>query len=94
MTGAFFTNVATMAEMTGHVASVNASFERQKQQWQLQVTLADKDADILAVQGRLADDHLGIVQQEQTIARIQSTHAKAVADFLATNSPTPSCTSG
>ena len=83
MTGAFFTNVATMAEMTGHVASVNASFERQKQQWQTQVTLADKDADILAVQGRLADDHLGIVQQEQTIARIQSDHARAVADFLA-----------
>jgi hypothetical protein len=83
MAGGLFTNLATMADMVGHVASVNASFERQKQQWQLQVTLADKDTDILAVQGRLADDHLGIVQQEQTIARIQSTHTRAVADFLA-----------
>jgi hypothetical protein len=76
--------LADLASATAQVASVKASFERQKEQWQLQVKLAEKDGDILDVQGQLADDHLSIVQQEQAIATTQSNHATAVAHFLAT----------
>jgi hypothetical protein len=71
-------------ETLGKVFGIFDSIDRQKQQWDLQLTILQQDDQVLEVQGRLADDHLAVAREEQTIAQMQSAHATAVAKFLAT----------
>lgn len=59
-----------------------ASFERRKQEWEFQLSLADQDVRIGQQQIKLANDRLRIVGQEREIAMIQNDHAKTTLDFL------------
>jgi len=63
-------------------ASIRASFERRKQEWEFQLTLARKDEQIGDQQIKLANDRVRIVGQEREIAVLQNDHAKATLDFL------------
>jgi hypothetical protein len=76
-------SIAIDAETSAQVASVYASFERRKQEWELQKSLADKEALIADQQELLAKDHEAVVKKEERIAVTQSTQAKATAEFLA-----------
>lgn len=81
--------VALGAEITGinynyniQLASLQASLERRKQEWEFQKTLAQKDVEIGNQQIKLAQDRVRIVGQEREIAAIQHEHARATLDFL------------
>ena len=63
--------------------SFNASYERRKQEWQLQQSLAEKDVEIGNQQYVQAQYHQSIVKQERMIAQMQANHAQATVDFLA-----------
>ncbi|MEZ4789469.1 MAG: neuraminidase-like domain-containing protein [Flavobacteriales bacterium] len=62
--------------------SLLASFERRKQEWEFQLSLARKDEQIGDQQIKLANDRVRIVGQEREIAVLQNDHAKATLDFL------------
>lgn len=71
------------AESSAQVNSANASFERRRQEWELQRQLAESDIAIGAQQVALAQTHTDIARQEQLISRIQYEQAQATVDFLA-----------
>ena len=71
-------------ERISQVASVNASFERRKQEWELQELLASQDVGIGEQQITLATDRVNIVTQEKVIAELQTSHAKDTIEFLTT----------
>lgn len=77
------TRQAITAETRAQVASLQATFERRRQEWELQAALAEQDVEIGARQIELAQDHLAVVQQERAIAGLQADHAKSEVDFLA-----------
>jgi hypothetical protein len=61
-----------------------ASFERRRQDWELQEALAKQDVAIGVQQVTIANDHVDVVKQEKVIAEIQSTNAKDTIEFLHT----------
>lgn len=77
------TAVAISAETRAQVASIHATHERRKQEWQLQKSLADKDIKIADRQISMAMQQKGIVEQERLIAGTQADHAEETVDFLA-----------
>jgi hypothetical protein len=77
-------SVVIAAETAAQVASIYASQERRKQEWELQKKLADQDALIGAQQKRIAEAHSKIVEEERKIAGTRATQSKAMAEFLAT----------
>lgn len=81
---AWRTNVLNEAEKEAQVNAFKASFERRKDEWQLQKSLAEQDLEIGAQQIALAQDHRQVVAQERVIAGLQADHAKAEVEFLAT----------
>jgi hypothetical protein len=83
MGGYMASSIAITAETQAQIASINASQERRKQEWQLQKNLADKDKLITDKQVDIALDHEQIAKQEQQIAKIQVAQANAVAQYLA-----------
>ncbi|MCG8458716.1 MAG: hypothetical protein MI919_20745 [Holophagales bacterium] len=66
-----------------NIFSTLASFERRRQEWELQSQLAQQDLRIGNQQIKIADDQLRIVGQEHAIARIQADNAEETVDFLA-----------
>ena len=64
------------------VKSILASFERRRQEWQLQLSLAQQDLLITDQQIKLALDQVQITQQELKIASIQIQHALNNLNFL------------
>lgn len=75
--------LAGAASTEASVLSTLASFERRRQEWELQQTLALQDARIGVRQVKLAEDHVRVVGQEHFIAEMQAEHAEATVDFLA-----------
>lgn len=76
------TKNAIDATIAAQIASVNAVFERNKEGWQLQEALAQQDLLIGDQQIQLANQHVQVVEQERTIADIQSNNAKDSIEFL------------
>lgn len=74
---------AKSLETSSAVLSQLASYERRKQDWELQELLASQDVAIGTQQIRLANDHERIAGQERVIADLQADHAEASLDFLA-----------
>lgn len=72
------------AEKTAQVDSATASFERRRQEWELQRQLAEDEIAISVKQIDLAGTHHQIALKEQLIAGTQYDQAKATVDFLAT----------
>ena len=73
---------ANEAEADAQVNAATASFERRKQEWQLQRQLAEHDVAIGAQQFALAQTHTDIVRQEQSIGKTQHDQARATVEFL------------
>lgn len=67
---------------TAQILSLTAAFERRKQEWEYQRTLAQHDVTIGKQQVKLAEDRKRIVGQERQIAVLQNEHARATLDFL------------
>mgnify|MGYP001166956847 CR=1 FL=1 len=59
-----------------------ASFERRREDWEFQKSLANQDLKIGQQGIVLAQDRVRIVGQERTIAVLQGDHARATMDFL------------
>jgi hypothetical protein len=59
-----------------------ASFERRKEEWEFQKSLAQQDIRISEQQLQIAQNQLKITEQEVTIARLQTDHAKDTLEFL------------
>jgi hypothetical protein len=71
------------AETDTQVNAAQASFERRKQEWELQRQLAEGDMAIGAQQVALAQTHTEVARQEEFISRTQHEQAQATVDFLA-----------
>lgn len=82
--GTIADSIATTADTAAQVSALQASWERRADQWQLEKNLADQDYLIAEQEKTLADDQQKIVTQELATANLQSEHAKAIADYLAT----------
>lgn len=63
-------------------ASLRASFERHKQDWELQKSLAEQDYKIATQQIEIATENVRVVEQEKTIAQLQATNDKDTIEFL------------
>ncbi|MFV2055919.1 MAG: LamG-like jellyroll fold domain-containing protein [Thiohalomonadales bacterium] len=70
------------SEMQAQINSFNASFERRKDEWILQKSLAQKDIEIGGQQIALAGIQKQVVEQERAISGLQSEQAEAVIEFL------------
>lgn len=77
-----FTTALNNAETRAQIYSLNASYERRTQEWQLQKSLAAKDIEIGLQQILLAQDHSQVVKQERAISQLQADHAQVTVDFL------------
>lgn len=83
--GAIASSLSSTAAATSTTASITstyASYERRRQEWELQKGLADKDVEIGSQQVRLAQDRVSVVSQERRIAQTQANQAQATVDFL------------
>ncbi len=75
-------SIAISQQTRAQIESIEASFERRQDEWQLQQGLAALDAKIGDQQIQLAQDGIAIVQQERVIAGLEHTHAVDVLEFL------------
>ncbi|HEX6036379.1 neuraminidase-like domain-containing protein [Longimicrobium sp.] len=71
------------AEARAQRNSLQASWERREQEWQLQAALAEKDVALGAEQLAQARDRVAITRQERVVAQMQATNAAATLEFLA-----------
>lgn len=74
--------LAARAQSQMQINQLYASFERRKQEWEFQKTLAQQDVRIGGQQIKIANDRLRITGQEREMAQLQNTHAQASLDFL------------
>jgi hypothetical protein len=79
-----FGSAAAVAGIQAGIQDKIASYERRKQEWQYQADLGRKDKQITDQQYQIALDQQKVVLQEQSIANLQSQHADATVNFLAT----------
>jgi hypothetical protein len=80
--GAFATGGQGLSTLSGAL-SMYAGFERRKQEWQFQLTLAELDQQIAESNRALAEDRYQIALQEQRIAGMQADNASDAVNFLA-----------
>ena len=71
------------AESWANVLAQMASFERRRQQWEFEKSLAEQDVLIGTQQVDIAQDHVRVTEQEREIAVLQTDHAKDTMEFLA-----------
>src|SRR5262249_37691590 len=64
------------------IMSTQAAYERRRDEWQFQLTLANDDAAIGKNQVDIANDDVDIAKQEKTMADLQHTNAVDVVEFL------------
>ena len=72
------------AQTTAQGASIRASFENRKREWEIQVALSTQDVAIGEQQITLANDRVEITTQEKVIAELQNSNAKDTIEFLTT----------
>jgi Tc toxin complex TcA C-terminal TcB-binding domain len=71
------------AETAAQIDSATASFERRKEEWELQRQLSESDMAIGSQQVLLAQTHACVARQEELISRTQHDQAQATVEFLA-----------
>ena len=74
---------AAVAEGIATIASLYASFERRRQEWELARQLAHQDVAIGNQQIRVAQDRGRITGQERVIAQLDADNAEQTVEFLA-----------
>ena len=72
------------AQNSAQTNSIYASFERRKDEWELQASLATQDISIGNQQITLANNQVDVVTQEKVIAELVTSNAKDTIDFLTT----------
>jgi hypothetical protein len=80
--GGIFSNKAQAASAWSSYLSTVASFERRREGWEFDQTLAKQDVRIGSHQIILAEDHVRVAGQERLIAKMQIQHANETLDFL------------
>jgi hypothetical protein len=80
--GAAGTALAAAASTVGSVFGTLASYERRREEWELQKSLAEEDILIGKQQMKIADDHVRVVGQERAIAVLQGSQAEDTVEFL------------
>lgn len=78
------TGAAGVLSTLSQILTMQASFERRRQDWQQQHTLAGFDAQGLDIQFQQANVNVQIRQEESNITDLQVRHAQSVVDFLVT----------
>lgn len=78
-----FSSLAGAADTTGAILSTLASYERRRQEWELQRNVATQDVLIGAQQVTTAQDYVRVVGQDRNIAALQSSNASANVEYLA-----------
>jgi len=76
-------NSAQTASSAAQLAQTIASFERRKQEWQLQNNLAKMDVAIGFQQVAHAQNQKKVAEQEKNLAVLQLEHAESVMSYLA-----------
>jgi hypothetical protein len=76
-------SLAQAASTNASIMQTLASYERRKEEWRFQKTLAEHDVRIGQQQMTLAVDHAHIVDQERFVASMQVEHADSTMEFLA-----------
>lgn len=76
-------SVAGATSTLAGISAAAASYERRKQEWELQKGIAQRDVVIGGQQFQQAQDHQRITTQERLIAQMQSNAAEATLNFLA-----------
>jgi hypothetical protein len=71
------------AESAAQRNATQASFERRRQEWELQRQMAERQVAIGVQQITLAQTHTDIVRKEKSIAETQFDQAQATVEFLA-----------
>ena len=74
--------LAQSLSTSGQIAQMVAGYERRKQEWEFQKTLAEHSIRIGDQQIKIANDGVNIVNQERTIAQMQVDHAEDILQFL------------
>lgn len=82
--GAVPAGVSASESQKAQARSMQASYERRKQEWEFQRDLASRDIEIGKKGEYLADDRLNIAGQEFSISRLQQDNANDVINFLET----------
>lgn len=75
-------SLASGTSATASIFSNLASYERRRQEWELQQALAEQDVRIGAEQVALAHDRVRVVEQERVIAELSVDQARDVVEFL------------
>ena len=78
------TNKAITAKSAADINSIYASYERRKEEWEFQQSLATQDISIGDQQITVANNQVDVVTQEKVIAQLQAGNAKDTIQFLTT----------
>jgi hypothetical protein len=77
-------SIAATSQGIANVASVYASLERRRQEWELSRELARQDVAIGNEQLRIAQDNVRVTTQERVIAQLEADNASRTVEFLST----------
>jgi hypothetical protein len=80
--GRLFQGISQANSLYSQARSLQATYERRRQDWEYQRDLAGRDAKIGEQGVTLASDRQAIVERERAIARTQAEFAGEVVDFL------------
>lgn len=80
--GDMASSAATHSSYIAGLLQKQASYERRKQDWNIQRNLSNQDVAIGYQQQSTAKDHVKVVNQERSIAALRSDQAETVAEFL------------
>jgi hypothetical protein len=79
-----FSSLAAAAGTTAQITTTLANYERRRQDWRFQETLAAQDMRIGDRQVVLASDRVRIADQDHAIAVLQTRHAESMVEFIDT----------
>jgi Tc toxin complex TcA C-terminal TcB-binding domain len=80
--GQVMRDIASINSFASQARSLEATYQRREQEWQLQAQLARADIQIGTDQVAIANDNVDIATQESAIARLQGQYTSEVVEFL------------
>jgi hypothetical protein len=81
--GAAMSSLGQVASTQSQIQGLYASYERRRQDWQYQRSLAQADVQIANQSVSIAQNHLAISHEERLIAGLHADNAAAMVNFLA-----------
>ncbi|MGI8783684.1 MAG: neuraminidase-like domain-containing protein [Acidobacteriota bacterium] len=77
-----YSSLGQVASTASQILALQASYERRRQDWQYQRSLAQADVGIAAQSVTIAQNHLMVNREERLIAGLQADNASAAVEFL------------